>query len=114
MMSILGLLFSKMSLALAGSAIVGILALGGVHILESRGALKERADFMQKLAKEQARDAKTLAKAQTKLQAQYAQAQAESNAAGARAAKLQAQYEALPKDGEGTICPADCTLPSLQ
>ena len=113
-MAILGLLFSKMSLALAGSAIVGILALGGVHILESRGALKERADFMRKLAKEQAADAKALAKAQKRVQGDYQKAQAESRAAVLRAAKLQAQYEALPKDGEGTICPADCTLPSLR
>ena len=113
-MAIIGLLFSKMSLALAGSAIVGILALGGVHILESRGALKERADFMRKLAKEQAADAKALEKAQERIQGDYQKAQAESRAAALRAAKLQAQYEALPKDGEGTICPADCTLPSLR
>ena len=109
--AMIGLLFSRIGLAIAGSLAVCLLALGAIHLLESHGALKERARVMDKLAKERAKDAERIAKAQAELRAEYAKAQAESNAAVAKAAKLQAQYGALPKEGEGVQCPIDCTLP---
>lgn len=111
-MAIIGMLFSRMSLALAGTAMVSVLALGGVHILESRGALKERANFMKKLARENAADAKALAKAHKRLQGDYAKAQEASDAAVKRAAQLKEQVAAAPKDGGKDICPVDCLLPS--
>ena len=113
-MPILGLLFSKMSFALAGTAIVGLLALGVTHHMEKSGALKERARIMDKITRENIALAKSLAKAMASLRGDYAKAQADADAADKRAAQAQARIAALPKAGAGEICPVDCQIPELR
>ena len=92
---------------------IGAALLGGVSSLRSCGSGMAEANLLADLVQEEAQRADSLQIAAEGAAAAQAESNAKLRAAHDEVARVNARIANLVEAGEGTTCPADCELPSL-